>query len=380
MIRRALTAVLLIGIALVAPVYAHKPSDSYLTLNVAGNTIDGQWDIALRDLDYALGLDGDEDGDITWGEVKAKRAQIAAYALAHLRLGAARATCPARVSALLIDDHSDGAYAVLLFTAACSSAPHGLAVGYRLFFDLDPQHRGLLRLESSGATRAGIFSSERPEQSFTLGEASSWEQFCDYVGEGVHHIWTGFDHLLFLLSLLLPAVLTRPPLRSAGWQPVESFGAAFLEVVKVVSAFTLAHSITLALAALQVVSLPSRWVESAIALSVVLAAVNNIRPIVYEKRWVIAFGFGLIHGFGFAAVLTDLGLPPGSLLLALLAFNLGVELGQLTIVGVFLPSAYMVRTANLYRSVVVLSGSAAIALIASLWLLQRALNLRIIGG
>ena len=380
MTRWVLTAVLLVSMALVAPVYAHKPSDSYLTLNVTGNSIDGRWDIALRDLDYALGLDADEDGNITWGEVKVKRAEIAAYALARLRLAAARATCPARVRDLLIDDHSDGAYAVLRFTAACRSVPHALAVGYRLFFDLDPQHRGLLRLESRGATRAGIFSRDRPEQSFNLGEASTLEQFCDYVAEGVHHIWTGFDHLLFLLSLLLPAVLTRPPLRSAGWRPVESFGAAFLEVVKVVSAFTVAHSITLALAALQIVSLPSRWVESAIALSVVLAAVNNIRPIVYEKRWVIAFCFGLIHGFGFAAVLTDLGLPPGSLLLALLAFNLGVELGQLAIVGVFLPSAYLLRTASLYRSVVVMSGSAAIALIASLWLIQRALNVRIIGG
>ncbi|MBV8495702.1 MAG: HupE/UreJ family protein, partial [Gammaproteobacteria bacterium] len=130
----------------------------------------------------------------------------------------------------------------------------------------------------------------------------------------------------------------------------------------------------------QIVSLPSRWVESAIALSVVLAAVNNIRPIVYEKRWVIAFCFGLIHGFGFAAVLTDLGLPPGSLLLALLAFNLGVELGQLAIVGVFLPSAYLLRTSSLYRNVFVVTGSATIALIASLWLIQRALNLRMIGG
>ncbi len=378
--RSAVLAAMLIGAALVAPAYAHKPSDSYLTLRVTGSTIDGQWDIALRDLDYALGLDADQDGDITWGEVKAKHADIAAYVLAHLRLGPTNAPCPVRLGEQLIDDHSDGAYAVLRFKALCASAPHALAVGYRLFFDLDPQHRGLLHLESQGSTRAGIFSIERPEESFTLGESSGWQQFLDYVGEGMHHIWTGFDHLLFLLSLLLPAVVVRPAARSGRWQPVQSFGTAFLEVVKVVTAFTLAHSITLALAALQIVSLPSRWVESAIALSVVLAAINNIQPLVYDKRWVIAFAFGLIRGFGFAAVLADLGLPPGSLLLALLAFNLGVELGQLAIVGIFLPSAYLLRTSSLYRSVVVVTGSATIALIASIWLIQRALNVRMIGG
>jgi hypothetical protein len=280
----------------------------------------------------------------------------------------------------LIDNHSDGAYAVLRFTATCSTAPKVLSVGYRLFFDLDPQHRGLLRLEYQGATRAGIFSTEESDQAFTLGESSQWKQFLDYASEGVRHIWNGFDHLLFLLSLLLPAVLVRSPVRGQRWQPAAGFAAAFLDVVKVVSAFTLAHSITLALAALSVIRLPSRWVESVIALSVVLAALNNIRPLVYEKRWVIAFCFGLIHGFGFAAVLADLGLPPGSLLLALVAFNLGVELGQLAIVSVFLPSAYLLRASGLYKGLFLTTGSTAIALIASLWLIQRAFNVRMIGG
>ena len=156
--------------------------------------------------------------------------------------------------------------------------------------------------------------------------------------------------------------------------------ATFWDVLKIVTAFTLAHSITLSLAALGIVSLPSRLVESAIALSVVLAALNNIWPVVYEKRWVIAFCFGLVHGFGFASVLADLGLPQESLLIALVAFNLGVELGQLAIVGVFLPAAYTLRATGLYRRLVFVQGSAAIALIAMLWLTQRALNVQLIGG
>jgi hypothetical protein len=370
----------LLSACLLPPAHAHKPSDSYLTLKVDGEKVDGQWDIALRDLDYALSLDVDQDGDVTWGEVRAKHADIAAYAMARLQLGPAGAPCPTTVTEQLIDNHSDGAYAVLRFTATCAAAPRTLTIGYRLFFDLDPQHRGLIRLEHQGATRAGILSIDEPEQKFTLSDLSKWEQFVDYGNEGIWHIWTGFDHVLFLLSLLLPAVLVRSNLPGRRWQPAGSFRAAFWDVVRVVTAFTLAHSITLSLAALGVVSLPSRWVESAIALSVVLAALNNIRTLVYEKRWVIAFCFGLIHGFGFASVLADLGLPQESLLIALVAFNVGVELGQLVIVGVFLPIAYALRTTVLYQRVLVLFGSALIALIALIWLIQRAFNLQLIGG
>jgi len=390
-----ITLAVLLG-ATLGPAHAHKPSDSYVTLRVDGDRIEGQWDIALRDLDFALGLDTNQDDAITWGEVKARHTDIAAYALTRLRLGGVSAPCPAQVTGQLIDEHSDGTYAVLRFTAACAAAPKTLAIGYRLFFDLDPQHRGLIRLEHGGRTRAGIFTADTPEQSFTLAEFSKWEQFVDYGKEGIWHIWTGFDHVLFLLSLLLPAVLVGAPLArrafppsggrsraqvpSFRWQPAEGFRASFLEVVKVVTAFTLAHSITLSLAALGFVSLPSRWVESAIALSVVLAALNNVWPVVYGRRWVIAFAFGLIHGFGFASVLSDLGLPRESLLLALVAFNLGVELGQLVIVGIFLPIAYHLRATLLYQRALVVGGSGAIALIAALWLTQRAFDLTIIGG
>ena len=359
---------------------AHKPSDSYLSLKVEGERITGQWDIALRDLDFALGLDANQVDAITWGEVKAKHADIAAYAMARLRLGPASAPCATQVTGQLIDNHSDGAYDVLRFTATCAAAPKTLTVRYQLFFDLDPQHRGLIRLEYQGATRAGILSVDQAEQKFTLAELSLWEQFLDYGNEGVWHIWTGFDHILFLLSLLLPAVFVRSRVPGQRWEPAQRFRAALLDVVKVVTAFTVAHSITLSLAALGVVSLPSRLVESAIALSVVLAALNNIRPVVYEKRWVIAFCFGLIHGFGFASVLADLGLPQESLLIALVAFNLGVELGQLVIVSVFLPIAYALRATRLYQRVLFVYGSAAIALIAFLWLIQRAFNFQLIAG
>ncbi len=177
---------------------------------------------------------------------------------------------------------------------------------------------------------------------------------------------------MFLISLLLPAVLWR---RDCGWQPVKKFRTAFIEVAKIVTAFTLAHSITLSLATLQILSLQSRWVESAIAASVLLAALNNIFPLVNKRIWLMAFGFGLIHGLGFASVLTDLGLPGDALALALVGFNLGVEAGQFVIVGAFLPMAFWLRQTWCYQRLTLAAGSWLIAVIAVFWLLDRSLNL-----
>jgi len=159
------------------------------------------------------------------------------------------------------------------------------------------------------------------------------------------------------------------------WTPAPSFRGAFTDVVKVVTAFTIAHSITLTLAASGLVALPPRLVESAIALSVALAALNNLFPVVGNARWAVAFGFGLIHGFGFANSLADLGLPAGSLALSLAGFNAGVELGQLAIVAGFLPIAFAMRASWSYRRVFVAGGSVAIVAVASVWLVGRALDI-----
>jgi len=207
---------------------------------------------------------------------------------------------------------------------------------------------------------------------------SRLHQFIEYLQTGVWHIWTGFDHLLFLFSLLLPAVLALSGAKCAKWQPADSFRSASLDVLKIVTAFTVAHSITLTLATLHIVSLPSRWVESAIAASVVIAALNNLFPMVRGRRWVVAFFFGLIHGFGFASVLADLGLPSSSLAIALVGFNLGVETGQLAIVAAFLPTAYALRQTWFYRKLVFTAGSLVIVAIASVWLVERAFNLKLI--
>ena len=372
-----------------AAAQAHKPSDSYLTLKVDGISISGQWDIALRDLDFALGLDANGDGGITWGEVRARHNDIAAYAAARLAITGDGQRCTLQTGAQQVDSHTDGAYTVIPLRVTCPSPPADaklpaqLGLQYTLFADLDPQHRGLLNLRTTEGTRTAVLGPQASQQSFALGAAepgSTWSQFETYVREGVWHIWIGFDHILFLLSLLLPAVgvwLARPnqPVR---WQPAERFSQAGFDVLRVVTAFTVAHSITLSLATLGWVSLPSRLVESLIAASVVLAALNNVWPLFHGKRWWVAFGFGLVHGFGFATVLADLGLPPDALALALVGFNVGVELGQLAIVAVFLPLAFWLRRSTFYRRGVLIGGSLLISLLAAVWLVERAFDLKLL--
>lgn len=353
---------------------AHKPSDSYLALRPDGQAISGQWDIALRDLDFAIGLDGNDDGAITWGELKSRHNAVAAYALSRLAITADGATCRLMPIEQLVDRHSDGAYAVLRFVAECDRKVEAFDATYSLFFDLDPQHKGLLRLELGSATVTAIFTPNEPKRSFKLTPVSRLTQFLEYLREGVWHIWVGYDHILFLVSLLLPAVLVR---RAGRWEPVSGFAPAFWDVFRIVTSFTVAHSITLTLAALGVVELPSRLVESAIAASVILAAANNLRPAVRENRWMVAFGFGLIHGFGFASVLADLGLPRDTLVLALVGFNLGVEAGQLAIVASFLPLAHAIRSTGFYRRAVMFGGSLCIVIIAGIWFAERAFDLRL---
>lgn len=353
---------------------AHKPSDSYLALTARSGVkeVSGQWDIALRDLDLALDLDSDGDHAITWGELRAREHDLFGYALGRLRVDDGAAPCPLVPGELLVDDHSDGAYAVLRFSGACAQPPVRLGVDYRLLFDIDPSHRGLLRLDVDAASRSAVLSQENARQQFVLAQTSRLDTFRQFVGDGMHHIWIGYDHLLFLVSLLLPAVLTR---RGGAWQPVASLRSALLGVLAVVTAFTVSHSITLTLAALDLIGLPSRLVESGIALSVLLASLNNVWPIVTRRGWVLAFAFGLVHGFGFASVLGDLGLPHGALALALAGFNIGVEIGQLAVVLAVVPLIHLLRRTRFYRTGVLVGGSTAIALVAGVWFIGRAFGL-----
>ena len=367
--------------ALPVPAMAHKASDAYLqfTRSASGGT-HLRWDIALRDLDVVLPLDADSDGELRWGEVRKALPAIDRYALAHLQWPPG---CTPGAPEHALERRSDGAYVVLQMDATCPLTA-GFTVGYTLFADVDPTHRGLATVDlGDGSPRVRLLDPARPaafsSSSAAAGGggggggagAASAGGLPSFVAEGVHHILTGYDHILFLLCLLLPAVVRRVDGR---WVPVASWREALAPVLGVVTLFTLAHSITLALAAFGLVSLSSSFIEPAIALTIMVAAADNIYPVFGRLRYAITFAFGLIHGFGFAGALREVSLPPLQFAWALLKFNLGIEAGQLGIVVLVVPLLFAARRWGGYRRVVLLGGSVVAVLLAGGWLVERVFN------
>ncbi len=375
LLRTLVVCALMVGLGLASgATQAHQNSNSYLTLiqPPAGAQLEGQWDIALRDLQHALGLDLNGDGTITWGELRAREGVTVSYALGHLQIEALargeRAACTSRLRELLVDRHSDGGYAVIRFEVDCPLRPTELALHDRLLFDLDPNHRALVEARTASVNQALTLNSSAPDAVIHLDAPERGQQFVGFAAEGVWHIWKGYDHILFLLTLLLPAVVRY---RECRWQASGSLRDSLLDVLKVVTAFTAAHSLTLTLAVNHLATLPTRWVESAIALTVLLGALNNLYPMVRQRLWMVAFLFGLIHGMGFASVLADLGLHGIDLALALVGFNAGVEAGQLLIVLAFVPLAFALRHTRLYRQTFMPWAAALIGSVAAYWLAIR---------
>jgi HupE/UreJ protein len=237
---------------------------------------------------------------------------------------------------------------------ACGSAVRELVVQDNVFDVLGTDHHTLAKLEGPGGVQQFAFAPDTRQARFALGgDATSSPATGSFVLLGVEHILTGYDHLLFLLGLLLR-------------------GGSWLGLAKIVTAFTLAHSVTLALAVLNIVTLPDRLVEAVIALSIAFVAAENIflSPVV-SRRWVVSFCFGLVHGFGFASALRELGLPTHGLVLSLFGFNLGVELGQGLVVALALPLLALLRRTGWERRMV-WSSSLAILLVGVVLFVERA--------
>lgn len=377
-IRRTWSVALCIfALALTRVAAAHPASDGYLTLDFSPTTpteIDGRWDVPLSDLDAIFAFARAEDGGILGAAVRAKQRDITARVFGHLFIHADGAPCSVSTRDLDFTDHEEGIYVLIPFTATCPDAPAVVDLDYTLFFDRPPpapQHRGLVRVRDGPDERSIIFSSGFRHERFTRKTPAATIQLGSAIRSGILHIASGTDHLLFLLALLLPSVLRR---NGAHWEPIGTFHDALIDVAKIVTAFTVAHSITLSLAALDVVRISPRIIEPAIAASVVVAAVQNlVRPSARWAgvRWQVAFALGLLHGFGFSSALADLGLTRRHLVATLFGFNLGVELGQLSFVAVFLPIAFAARRSRLYRPVGVIAGSVVIAVVASGWFVER---------
>jgi HupE / UreJ protein len=356
---------------------AHTQSYGFLHVYVEKDHVSGQLELAVRDLDIAYGLDADADGKITWGELRQRESEIAGLVLQKISIGPADHPCDLDAKDIAIDSRGGENYAIFPFTGTCEALGSQIRVRYDLMFSVDAQHRGLVDVTRGEIGRSTVMTPETRVAVLDLESNNLLDVSGSFLSHGAHHIWTGYDHMLFLTTLLLSAVVMRSANK---WKPVKSFTGTIWATAKVVTAFTLAHSITLSAAALGIVQLPSRVVESVIAASVAIAAVNNLFPIVSRRIWIAAFVFGLMHGFGFASVLTDLGLPPARKLVALFSFNVGVELGQLAVVAALLPILFLIRRTGAYTRVALPAGSMVIAVIGLLWFFQRATGTSIIFG
>ncbi|NDP61871.1 MAG: HupE/UreJ family protein [Polaromonas sp.] len=391
-----------------SPARAHKGSDAYLEVQQpaaesaesAGSLRDLRFvlAVAIRDLDLVVPMDANADGRVTWGEAKAATPQALALFNQQARLevpAGAPGACRLDWQSDGLERRSDGVYLRAAATARCP-AGQALRFHYVLLKDQDSTHRLLVAgriggkdllstvspqqgslLLSSGVTSVAV--AEGGAQAQSPGASNRWSALRDYFSLGVHHLLQGYDHLAFLLALVLPlqlslqrsppaALLREHPERRAA---VYANRATWMALLRTVTAFTVGHSITLILATFGLTQASPLWVEPAIALSIVVTALLNLRPVKWIRFDVLALLFGMVHGFGFAGLLLEAAAPGGLLPWALAGFNLGVEAGQLTaVLGWVLVSQVLVGR-SWYAQVVVRGGSVLLVLLASWWFWQR---------
>ena len=356
--------------------FGHALSGSYLTLDgdARARQINGRWEIRIAELNDALNLDTDGDGAVTWGELEREAPRTSVYVLSRLTVQQGQDSCTMRRGRQLLDQRSDGYYVVLQFAGQCPDGEGPVTVESRLFFDRDASHRVLLKVAFGSTIRSTLLSPQQPRWQAPR-EPRAIQTLTAFIKEGMRHIWIGYDHIAFLILLLLPSVLVSRSRSeadgSSSWQPAARWAGVATAVLRIVTAFTIAHSLTLSLAASGLVVPPERPIEIGIAASVIIAGIVNLFPRIARRGMLLAFAFGLLHGFGFANVLRELDLTSMSLAWPLAGFNLGVEVGQLAIVLLVLPIIYAARQSPLYLRRIVPATSIMVAVLAGAWLMQR---------
>ncbi len=367
----------LVSITLVADVstvLAHASGENYVWINVAETHLEGHFEINFVDLKKKLLIEVDlEDPEQS---VRSTASAVQEYIQQHFRILAAGVELPYEFTGTGVFGEPPS-YARYYYRTPETTVPDTLTIQNDLLFEEDPLHRSLIAMEYNSKTGEEygeefatlIFTPANTERELDLLSITGLLDWRAFVWQGVIHIWKGIDHILFLIALLLPAVLVREDKK---WRPVASFGAAFWNILKIVTIFTIAHSITLGLAALNLVQVHSRLVESAIAFSIILVGLNTIFPISGKSSWMIIFFFGLFHGLGFASVMSELPFRIVNLISVLLSFNVGVELGQLAIVACVFPLIFLLREQRFYVPVILRCGALAIVLVASYWFVERA--------
>ncbi len=338
---------------------AHGVSSAYTTITVEGSSLAVDYAIDLTDALAHFSVDANGDKRISSQEIQQVYPQIGAYLTQHLAFKADGSGLPLTyLSGKLTKTAAGQEFLAISLRGQWKQPPAVLEVSVdgQVFEMLGAGHTNLVKLTWQQLLQQSVLSVNHPAASFSLNKpVSVARQSVQFLIEGIKHIFLGYDHLMFLLALII-------------------IGGELLSLVKIVSAFTLAHTLTLILAALQIVSLPSRWIESAIALSIAYVALENFHVKSFSKRWRITFFFGLVHGFGFANALRNLGLPQRGLVASLLSFNAGVEVGQIAIVLLCLPLIRWLEKKPAYPAVVRIVSGVVLAFGVG-WFIQRAFGL-----
>ena len=375
---------------------AHEPDHTYLFLRVYENGVGGRVEITAKDLNKELGLNINEE--LQKAELNPFITRIQRYLAKSIRFEDNNKSYQIKfgeTKILPLDEEDD--YIEFHFELErIDSMPELFDITYEPFFRTNPDHKGILIIEynwkagivDNHTLVAEIFTDGDVKKQLSLEDVSLWKGFIAMIKLGIWHIWIGLDHILFLVALVLPAVVRRKNfagnveviayegLNKTQWNPVAKFKPAALYILKIVTFFTIAHSVTLALASMNLFTLPSRYVESIIAFSIAIAALHNITPIFKSKEWIVAFVFGLFHGFGFAGVLGEKGLGGDYMILSLLGFNGGVEIGQICIIAVIFPILYLLRTFKFYPKLLTF-GSVLLILISLQWSIERFFEINI---
>jgi hypothetical protein len=332
-------------------------------------------DFESDNLENHIHLDTNENGIISWKEIEVKQEKILRYVLPHIRISTDEGYCKKNLKSFSTKRRGHQTYIKLEIRLSCANPKNKVKVFYDLFFDEDKEQKAFLSIKEEGRSLPVVLSPRAREVVVALKNTSLFINFRSFIYEGVWHIWLGFDHILFLIMLLVPSVtiyekrkiITQVPLRTG-----------LVSTLKVVTAFSVAHSITLVLSVLDVVNVHAQFIEICIALSVVFAALNNVFVAVSRNLWMLSFGFGLLHGFGFASVLKEMLLENKDFGYSLLGFNLGVEVGQIALVVAIVPFIYITRNTWFYRYVILYGLSLLTAVVASIWAYERLFNISIL--
>jgi len=349
---------------------AHQTGNSYLTVSEADGRLQLEIDFIVRDLGNLLQTPGQpNEPPPAPDKLLSLQAPITTAIQKSLTITVDEQAIPLEFLTQSVVLHNDGLYVRQRFSGSNLPADAKfIVVRYEFFTQNDKLGRAFFKLVMRNDEISSVFDQTSSIQRFALGETKRWSTIGLFTKEGAKHIWEGADHLLFLLTLLLPGLMLIKPANTVittDRRVAEKFA------LKVITAFTLAHSITLACSVLGWVSLPDRFIESMIALSIMVSAALNLQNRFTFSHWKLAFVFGLIHGMGFANGLKELGLSSMYFLETLFAFNLGVELGQLSaVVLVAVPVVLLARREE-SRLQVMRWGSGMVFLIALFWLVQR---------